>query len=540
MVRFGEECRLFGYSPKISIVTPVFRTPEAFLRKCIESVRSQVYENWELILVDDASGEPRLGDILNSYASLDARIRTRTLEGNLGIAGATNIGLEMSNGEYIALLDHDDELSVDALYYVIKTLNEDSSLDVLYSDEDKIDVDDKRCDPFFKPDWSPDLLGSMNYICHFLVSRRSLVEQAGGLRLGFDGSQDYDLILRLTERTDKVRRIPKVLYHWRMHSQSTAMKTGQKPLASDAGRRALEDHVRRIGACASVLEVGACRYRIRYEIPHAPEVAIIVPTGGNARLNTAIKSVLGQTSYNNYRVVVVDNSVGDNVRQWVKALDSGSRPIDWLDCRGMPFNFSSLCNLGAANTNSPFLLFLNDDTSVISSDWLEAMLEHAQRDQVGAVGAQLLFPDGTVQHAGVVVGIFGVAGHPFRGLDPSTPHYFSLSKFVRNCAAVTGACLMTRRDIFTKVGGFDEKNLPTCFQDVDLCLKMVETGYRIVYTPYACLYHYESATKKSIARVQEIQYMQERWKSFIEDDPFYNPNLTRTSDGYELDLTGCA
>jgi GT2 family glycosyltransferase len=379
----------------------------------------------------------------------------------------------------------------------------------------------------------------MNYIAHCLVCRRELLDAVCGLRLGFDGSQDYDLILRISERTEKIRRVPKVLYHWRMHPQSAALRGDAKPASSDAGRRAINDHLLRSGVTGEALETEFNQYLIRYKISGKPEIAIVIPAGGSEKLRTALGTVLQDSTYPNYRVVVVDNSPGGNVKEWVKDFQGGRHDVERLDCRGVPFNFSLLCNRGAAQTTSPYLLFLNDDTSVISPDWMEAMLEHAQRPQVGAVGCMLLFPNGAIQHAGVVLGMIGVAGHPFRALDERKgPYYFGLSHLIRNCAAVTGACLLTRRQVFDEVGRFDETNLPTCFQDVDLCLKMGERGYRIVYTPHARLYHHESVTKTKVAGLPEVAFMHSRWQSKIDDDPYYNPNLSRKSDCYDLDIGG--
>ena len=529
----------WNYQPTISIVTPVYRTSEEYLRKCVDSVQRQCYGNWELILVDDASGDARLTALMESYAAADERIKLRELPDNAGIAGATNAGLELCTGQYVAFLDHDDEISADALYHIVQTLNEDPSLDMLYSDQDKIDGLGRRTNCLFKPDWSPDLLRSANYVSHFLVCRRELLEAIRGLRLGFDGSQDYDLVLRISERTGRIRRIPKVLYHWRMHPQSAALRVDAKPASSDAGRRALNDHLLRTGVTGEAQETEFNGYLIRYKISGKPEIGIVIPTGGSVKLRTALETVLRASTYPNYHVVVVDNSSEGDVREWVEEFQGGRHKVEWLDCRNIPFNFSQLCNLGAARTTSPYLLFLNDDTSVITPDWLEALLEHAQRKQVGAVGCMLLFPNGAIQHTGVVMGLFGVAGHPFRTLDERKgPYYFSLSHVIRNCAAVTGACLLTRREVFEEVGGFDEKNLPTCFQDVDYCLKLGERGYWIVYTPHARLYHHESATKTVVARLPEIAYMHSRWQSIIDNDPFYNPNLSRKSDCYDLDISG--
>ncbi|MFZ0590335.1 MAG: glycosyltransferase family 2 protein [Bryobacteraceae bacterium] len=522
-----------AYRPKISIVTPVYRTPEDYLRGCVSSVKRQAYPNWELVLVDDGSDDRRLTGLLESFAAGDRRIRVSALADNRGIANASNAGLALCQGEYVGFLDHDDELSPDALYRVAKALNADSSLDVLYSDEDKISETGSYQNVFFKPDWSPDLLLSLNYVCHFLVARRALLERVGGFRPGFEGSQDYDLILRLSEHTQKIHRISRVLYHWRVHPQSTASGVSVKPAASDAGRRALKQHLERRGIPAEVSETNPCRYRVKYALLDKPEVAIVIPTGGSATLVPAIESIFNTTTYRNYKIVVADNSKSGTVEENVRNLQAHGKPVQILDYRDLSFNFSYLCNQAAQSADAPYLLFLNDDTSIITPDWIEAMLEHAQRKEVGAVGAQLLFPNNTLQHGGVVVGLMGWAGHAFRGLPPEM-HYFGLSQFIRNCSAVTGACLLTRRNVFEMVNGFDEQNLPTCFQDVDLCLKMIEQGYRIVYTPFARLYHYESYSKKAITHLSRIAYMRERWFSFIDDDPFYNPNLTRRSEDYRL------
>jgi lipopolysaccharide biosynthesis protein/GT2 family glycosyltransferase len=533
VLAFYESSAELAYQPQISIVTPVFRTPERFLRKCIASVKGQAYPHWELILVDDGSADAELTSLLHSLAEGDRRIKIRSLPTNCGIAGATNVGLECCQGEYVGFLDHDDELSADALLRVVEALNQDPSIDVLYSDEDKIDEQGRHREGFFKPGWSPDLLYSMNYVCHFLVVRRELLTTVGGLHPGFDGSQDYDLILRLSEHSQRIHRIPHILYHWRIHDRSTAAGSDKKPFASEAGRRAIEQHLRRTGVLGRVEELSPCRYRVKYDIPGNPRVSIIIPTGGSDTLRTALNSIIELTTYPAYSIVIVDNSSGEAVRKMVGEFQARSHRVSWLDCRDIPFNFSHLCNRGAEATDAPYLLFLNDDTSVITADWIEAMLEHAQRKEVGAVGTRLLFPNGTLQHTGVVVGLFGAAGHPFRGL-PNVHQYFGLSHYIRNCSAVTGACLMIRRELFELVDGFEELELPTCFQDVDLCLKLAEKGFRVVYTPFAQLYHHESYSKRTIFNEGELTYFQTRWKGLIDDDPYYNPNLTRRSDDYSL------
>jgi GT2 family glycosyltransferase/SAM-dependent methyltransferase len=533
-----EEALKFSRQPLISIVTPLYKTSLSFLSACAQSVFDQVYQNWQLCLVDDGSGDPVLTRRAEEFQQRDSRVVFRGLPSNSGIAVATNECLKLATGEFIAFLDHDDELSPNALYEVVKRLNAEPGLDVLYSDEDKITTDNQRYDYFFKPDWSPELFLSTNYVCHFLVVRRRLIEEVGGIRCGFEGSQDYDLMLRVTELTDKVRRIPKVLYHWRSHPQSTASATDQKPTASLAGYKALTEHLERRRQDAEVVELGPGRYRVKYRVRGTPEIGIVIPAGGNRLVREAVHSVLKKSTYKKFSIVVVDNTRDGTVSALLGERVQRDRRVTILDRAGAPFNFSALCNAGATACAGQYLLFLNDDTLVMNPDWLEALLEHAQRDEVGAVGALLLFPDQRIQHAGVVLGVYGVAGHAFRLLASDQHHYFMFPALTRNCSAVTGACLMTRREVFDEVGGFDEENLPTCFQDVDYCLRLVAKHYRIVYTPYAKLLHYESATKTSIANRSEIEYMRKRWHEYISDDPYYNPNLSRRREDFSVNLDG--
>jgi GT2 family glycosyltransferase len=528
---------LFRINPLITIVTPVFKTPPDYLRQCIESVSRQYYLNWQHVLVDDGSNDAVLREILQGAAKADPRVRVAFLGTNHGIAAATNEGLKFAGGDFVGFLDHDDELSPDALYEAVNELNYRPEWDLFYSDEDKISADGTRYfDPFFKPDWSPDLLHSLNYMCHFLVCRRSLLEKVDYLREGFDGSQDFDLILRLTEHTKRIRRIPKILYHWRVSKGSTALEISGKPEASSAGLRALNDHLSRTSPAAHAVELTPCRYRVRYPLSERPRVAAIIPSAGNRLLEEALRGLLEQTDYADIEALIVDNSNGKQVQHVAASFDRKGRPLQVLDCRGTPFNFSLLCNRAARVTTADYLLFLNDDVSVIHPDWLDAMMEHAQRPEIGAVGSLLLFPDDRIQHAGVLMGLYGLAAHSFRHLDSRVCHHFDMPTLTRNCLAVTGACLLTRTRVFWQVGGFDERELPTAFQDVDLCLKIYEQGYRIVYTPHARLYHHESATKTLVAYQSEIDCMKARWERYIDDDPYYNPNLTRTGEAYTLDL----
>lgn len=537
--RMRTRIETFTSRPKISILTPVYQSDLAHLASCISSIRSQLYSNWELCLVDDGSNSTEFSEYLRSLTQQDSRIRLTTLPTNRGIAAATNAALAMATGDFVGFVDHDDEIADFALFDVVEALNAEPDLDVIYSDEDKLDEEGKRFFPFFKPDWSPDLLRSCNYVCHFLVARRELLENAGRVRSEFDGSQDYDLILRLAECTDRVHHIPKVLYHWRTSPRSAASGPEAKPEASEAGARALREHLERGNNPATVAEIGPSRYRVTYEIANPGQVAIIIPTGGNVwKLNEALSTVLAKTVYANYEIIVVDNSSDDRIKEFLKTLGPLDIELRRLDRRGHPFNFSKLCNEAVSETNAPYVLFLNDDVSVITAEWLNALVEHLQKPEVGVVGALLRYPDDTIQHAGIVVGLYDNCGQAFRGL-PDEECYMGLHTMIRNVSAVTGACLLTRRKDFVSLGGFDEANLPLAFQDVDLCLRYREKGYLVVYTPFAELYHHESASKsesEKIAGRPEIEYMKKRWSGYMANDPYYGPNLTRESESYALRL----
>lgn len=528
------ELATFTYTPLVSLVTPVHDPEETWLRQTVESVRAQVYPHWELCLANDASTEPHVKAILDEYAALDPRIRVIHLVDNEGIAGASNRALDLATGEFVGLLDHDDELSQDALFEVVKRLNEDPTLDLVYSDEDKLAADGARVDPFFKPDWSPDLLLSMNYIAHFIVFRRGLLIGSGGFRPGFDGSQDYDLLLRVTERTDKIAHIPRILYHWRKSPGSAAASPSAKPAAYEAGRSAIADALRRRGSAGSVEHAGAGRYLVRYRLHGTPLVSIIVPTRDRWQLlRQCLRSIEEKTDYPRYEIIVLDNdSVEPETRRYLEAV--ATRWPVW-PCPG-PFNFSTINNVGAAQAKGEYLLFLNNDTQAMRPDWLTAMLEHAQRPEIGAVGAKLLYPGGGIQHAGVVLGIGGVAGHAFKHLPPDATSYFDLADIVRDCAAVTGACMMVRRKVFEEVGGFDER-FKVAFNDVDLCLRIQRRGYRIIYTPLAVLYHHESATRGRVHPSEDDALAWRLWGDVIRaGDKYYNPNLSSSHEDWSLRL----
>ncbi|MCH7998682.1 MAG: glycosyltransferase [Chloroflexi bacterium] len=514
--RIRKEVAQFSYRPKISIIMPVYNPDPAWLRDAIESVRAQLYDNWEFCIADDASSKPEVKTLLQEYQG-DKRIKIAYLKKNHGISGASNAALAMATGEYVGFLDHDDELKPDALYEMVKLLNDQPDLDFIYSDEDKRSLEGRLVQPFFKPDWSPDLLLSTNYVPHFAVYRKRIVDDVGGLRSKCDFSQDYDLVLRVTERTNRIGHVALPLYAWRMVPGSAASDLEAKPKSIDAAKRALADAMKRRGIKADILEGNAkTTYRVRYRIQGQPLVSIVIPTRDRVDLlSQCIASIEKKTSYPNYEIVIVDNDSTDE------------RTIDYLKksrhrCLAFPgaFHFASMMNFAIRATAGEHVILLNNDTEIITDEWIEAMLEHSQRPVVAAVGARLFYPDHRVQHEGVIMGLGGgSAGNVDHG------GYFGLGELVRNCSAVTAACMMARRDIFQRLGGFDEK-LGIAFNDVDYCLRAREQGYLIVYTPYAVLYHHESATRKGLHPDEDEQYFRDRWGNPGEyQDPYYNPNL---------------
>ncbi|HWB82791.1 MAG TPA: glycosyltransferase [Bryobacteraceae bacterium] len=529
----------FARRPKISVLVPVFRTPLDLLARCIDSVREQIYPEWELCLVDDGSDDTAVTGLMARYSALDPRIRCEYLPENRGIAAATNHALRMCTGDYIGFLDSDDELADFALWEVVRVINENPAMDLFYSDEDKLDAKGRRYEWFFKPNWSPDLFLSCNYLCHFVVFRRWILDQVQSLDESCrHGSQDYEFLLRVTEHTRRIHRIPKVLYHWRAIEGSTARTSLEKPGASLEGQAALTAYLNRNRLGATAEEVASCRYRVRYPIAGNPHVDILMPTGGNMTLlRRAVEDVLEKTTYPAYSITILDNSSASDVEQFARRMESQGAAVRYMDWRRRRFNFSAMNNEAVQRSQAPYVLFLNDDMTVITAEWLTAMLEHAQRPEIGAVGAQLWFPDNTIQHAGVILGVFGNSGHAFKTLRAGAGHYFDFPNLTRNTSAVTAACLLLSREKFWEAGGFDEEDLAVAFQDLDLCLKLLEKGYRNVYTPYARLYHYESATKTEvIPNPVEDQFIKRKWARYITDDPYYNPNLTRNDERYGIRL----
>ncbi|QWP78820.1 glycosyltransferase family 2 protein [Lysobacter sp. K5869] len=528
--------------PTISIVLPVRDPPLPWLRRCLDSVLAQTYPRWQLCIADDASRSGAVRKLLRDYAARDARIDLR-LRGNRGhICEASNSAIELARGDFLGFLDHDDELAPQALAEIARAVAEHPRAKLFYSDEDKIDESGRRFEPNFKPAWNPDLLRTQNYICHFLAIDAALVRELGGLRAGFEGAQDHDLLLRCAERldADQIVHVPQVLYHWRVLPESTALSADAKPYALEAGRRALEEHYARTGVRGRVEITGHGYYRCVRSLGRRPLVSLIVPTRDRADLlRVCVESVLARTGYEPLELLVVDNGSSEpDALSYLDALRRRPRVrvLDWP----LPFNFSALINHAAAQARGEILCLLNNDTEAIASDWLDELVSHAVREEVGAVGGMLYYPGDTIQHAGVILGIGGVAGHAHGHLRRGSNGYLGRAGVVQNLSAVTGACLALRREVFAEVGGMDE-SLAVAFNDVDLCLRLHARGYRNVWTPHAELYHHESASRgpedtpeKRERFLGETAIMLRRWGEFLSNDPAYNPNLSLNSVHFEL------
>jgi len=534
----------FKYEPKISIVVPVWNTPKRFLIDMIKSVLSQTYSNWELCIADGASKEGYIKEVLEEYAKKDNKIKIKYLTENKGIAGNSNEALSLATGEYVALLDHDDILAPFALFEIVKAINENKNADFIYSDEDKISEDGTtRLDPRFKPDWSPDTLRSYNYITHLSVIKKELLNEVGWFREGYDGSQDYDLILRCTEKANKIVHIPKILYHWRMTQNSTAQNQNSKLYAYDAAKKALKDHLDRIGQKGKVNDgpfLGS--YKIEYDMTDNYKVSIIIPNKDHKEdLERCINSILTKSTYKNYEIIIVENHSKEEKTfeyyNYIKNRYENIILLEWKDA----FNYSAVNNFAAKYAKGDILLFLNNDTEVINENWLEEMIQYVQRKDVGAVGAKLYYPDDTIQHAGIIIGLFGVSGHSHKYFPKYSFGYFGRLVIVQNLSAVTGACLMMRKDVFSEVEGFDER-YPLAASDVDICLKAREKGYLVVWTPYAELYHFESKSRGCVDTPEklesyrkEIELFKKKWGYiFNSGDPYYNPNLTLEKEDFSI------
>ena len=534
----------FPRQPTISVVMPVHNTPLAILDKAIRSVLDQAYVNWELCIADDASSMPGIRQLLERHAAKDSRIRLRFRDSRGNIAAASNTALEMATGEFIALLDHDDVLPSHALYWVAEAINRHPDARLLYSDEDKIDMKGKRFDPYFKSDFNYELFLAQNMVSHFGVYRRDLICSLGGFRSGFDGSQDYDLALRVVaaiQRTQIVH-IPRILYHWRAIAGSVALSRTEKDFCAPAAWRAVTDHLQPLGGVVERAPEALMYHRIRHQLPAVlPLVSIVICTRDHeALLRRAVESIRSLSTYPHYELVIVDN--GSRDPQAVAYLASlASQPGIQVIRDDSPFNYSRLNNGAVAHCRGEVLCLLNDDIEVITPNWLEEMVAFAIKPDVGAVGARLWYPDGTLQHGGVIIGAGGVAGHAHLRLPKGSPGYFGRAVLQQELSAVTGACLMVRRTVFAEVGGLDEQ-IAVAFNDIDFCLRLRGAGYRNIWTPFAELIHHESASRgledspEKIARFQrEVRLMHERWGDVLAGDPYYNPNLSMRSGDYSLD-----
>ena len=528
----------FDINPKISIIIPMYNTPEKFFEELVDELIEQTYPNWEICLAD---GSPEKNEKLEKIYKKDERIKYKFIGKNKGISGNTNAALELATGDFIALLDHDDLLPRFSLYEIVKCINKNPDVDFIYTDEDKFEeLGGKRYDPYFKSDFAPDTLRANNFICHFSIFKKELMKELGGFRSEFDGAQDYDIILRMSEKAKKIIHIPKILYHWRVHALSTAKSGGTaKPYAYEAGIKAVQAHIDRIGLKGEVVSGNTLgTYKVNYEIKGNPKVSIIIPNKDYAStLKVCLKSIKKLTTYENYEIMVVENNSEEQ-----KTFDyydeiNGKDKIKVVKYPEKGFNYSKIINYGVANSDGEYIIQLNNDTELITPNWIEEMLGFAQREDVGAVGAELFYPDKSIQHAGIIIGIGGVAGHVFRNIPHGMHGYFSKDAMIQNMSAVTAACIMAPRKMYEAVGNMDEK-FEVAFNDVDFCLKIREQGKLIVYNPYVQFIHYESKSRgfedtleKQKRFKGEVERFQNKWKKILKDgDPYYNINLRLDND----------
>ena len=538
----GRRLEGLASPPLVSVILPVFNTPEQYLREALDSVRAQIYPNWELCVADDCSSAAWVPKVLEEYAAADSRIKIEYRTENGHISAASNTALAMAEGEWVALFDHDDLLAEHALALSVLALAEVPGAGILYSDEDHIDDDGVRSAPYFKPDYDPVLILGQNYFSHLTAIRRATIEEVGGYRQGLEGSQDWDLVLRVVERLDpgQVVHVPHVLYHWRNHPGSTAYSTAAKPYAAVAARRAVQDHLDRVGQVGRALPIGGSGFnRIRWDLPaEPPTVSIVVLPRSPARLPRCLDSIAVRGTYPRPELVLVDD--GDYrppLRAYLR--DRGHMVNVVLDERDV--SDPALRNTGARAASGDVLCFVHDDVEVVTDSWLEEMVGLLLQPGIGAVGAKLLYPDGKVQHAGIVMGIGGTIGHVHRFTDRLEPGYSGRAMLAQCYSAVSWAAMVVRREAFEAVGGFDEEHLSGAFADVDLCLRLGEAGWRVGWTPYAELLHHESPTEpresqgeNAVRLAREIRYLHTRWRSVVEHDPAYNPNLSLAHETFPL------
>lgn len=536
----------FEKNPRISIVVPLYRTPEKYLLRLIQSIQAQTYSNWELCLSDGSGENSPIEKLLKQQAEKDNRIKLAFSKVPLQISENTNAAMQIATGDFIAFADHDDELTPHALFECVRAVNENPEIQIIYSDEDKMTMDgNKFFQPHFKPDFNIDLLCTVNYICHLFVVRAELAKEVGSLRKEFDGAQDYDFIFRCVEKAgaDKIYHVPKILYHWRCHENSTAENQESKLYAFEAGCRAVQAHYDRIGIKAEV-SLGECLglYRTKFMINEPPLISIIIPNKDHIDdLKRCIGSIEAKSTYDNYEYIIVENNSDQpETFEYYKELEKSNPKVHVVYWDGI-FNYSAINNFGAEHAKGDYLLLLNNDTEIINEDCLEELLGYCTRSDVGAVGARLYYEDDTIQHAGVVIGFGGIAGHAFVQQKRGETGYCDRIVCAQDYSAVTAACMMVKRKAFDEVGGLSEE-LQVAFNDIDFCMKLRKAGYLIVYNPYAELYHYESKsrgledTPEKVARFnREMATFEKRWPEILRDgDPFYNPNLTLDSQDFSL------
>jgi GT2 family glycosyltransferase len=541
--KIREQIARFQYLPLISILLPVYNSNLKWLRHAISSVQKQLYPHWELCIVDDASTTRKVWPFLQKCAHRDRRIKVMRRTQNGHISAASNDALHLATGDFVALLDHDDELASTALYFVALALNKNPDLQLLYSDEDKLDLRNRRFEPYFKPDWNPELFLAQNFVSHLGVYRTDLVRRVNGFRVGFEGSQDYDLALRCIEEIQpkQIEHLPWVLYHWRAGEQSTASNATAKPYAQETARRAVQEHLERQKIPGTVLPSFDIYLQTKYALPREqPLVTIIIPSRDQvARLKTCLHSIFNQTDYRPCEVIVIDNETHDSETLAFLAALTKRESVRVERIEG-EFNYSRLNNRGVELSRGSLVALLNNDVEVINDDWLSEMVSRAMQPKVAMVGARLWYPNGTIQHGGVILGAGGVAGHAHAGLRRSEPSYFARAHLAQDVSAVTTACALVKREVYLQVGGFDE-NLAVTFNDVDFCLRLREAGYRIVWTPHAELIHHESASRgfdssapKQVRFLAEVDYMESKWGHILQRDPFYNPNLSLDENLFTL------
>lgn len=544
--KFDEEYKNLKISPLISIIIPVFNiSPKIFL-ETLNSVKSQIYQNWELVIVDDCSTREDLIENLNNIEISDNRIRLTFRKKNGHISEASNSGLQIAEGDFVLFLDHDDLLREHSLLRIVQAIEKNPKCKLIYTDEDKINYFGKRSDPYFKPDWNPDLLLSQNYICHLSCISKEILKEIGGFRKGYEGCQDWDLFLRATEKIQphEIIHIPEILYHWRKVHGSTASKASAKHYVFENSIKTIDTALKRRKIKASVnLSNDSNNYiHIKYSLPkRLPLVSIIIPTRDYQKfLSVCVEGVLNKNSYENYEILILDNESKE--KTMLDYLDqlANNEKVRIIRVPG-EFNYSKINNTGVKYAKGEILLFLNNDTEPINKDWLNEMVSHAIRENIGCVGAKLLYPNDTVQHGGVIIGLGGIAGHAFKGFAREHTGYKNRLSLVQNYSAVTGACMMIRKSIFFEVGGFNAKDLKVAFNDVDLCLKVREAGYLNLWTPHALLYHFESisrgddlSTKKKKRFIKEGEYIKRKWSSVVKKDPYYNKNLTKDREDFSL------